>query len=63
MENEKKDIINISMDEYKSLIEKSVKLQQIETEKQTAIAVEINSNPITKEEEVKKKEGFIKYYE
>lgn len=63
MENEKKDIINISMDEYKSLIEKSVKLQQLETEKQTAIAVEINSNPITKEEEVKKKEGFIKYYE
>lgn len=63
MENEKKDIINISMDEYKALIEKSVKLQQIETEKQTAIAVEINSNPITKEEEVKKKEGFIKYYE
>lgn len=63
MENEKKDIINISMDEYKSLIEKSVKLQQIETERQTAIAVEINSNPITKEEEVKKKEGFIKYYE
>lgn len=63
MENEKKDIINISMDEYKALIEKSVKLQQIETERQTAIAVEINSNPITKEEEVKKKEGFIKYYE
>lgn len=63
MENEKKDIINISMDEYKALIEKSVKLQQLETEKQTAIAVEINSNPITKEEEVKKKEGFIKYYE